>query len=119
MVNTNIKVVEMAIGLLEAMDESVVARRAAELIKQSLSVVKGATVLESGPTSVTIEHPQFYPFGPENLEQEFNDDVSNKCFHLSRVEVLIFVIDAISWNGVSGLFPSGHDTCIWWTVDWV
>jgi len=32
---TNIKVVDMAVELLEAMDESVVAKRAAELIKQS------------------------------------------------------------------------------------
>jgi hypothetical protein len=79
----NIQVVEMAIGLLEAMDESVVAKRAAELIKQSLSVVKSNPARESTPTQAPIQSPvpsfvdpQLYSFMPQSLEQEFDDSVS-------------------------------------------
>jgi hypothetical protein len=79
---TNIQVVEMAIGLLEAMDESVVAKRAAELIKQSLSVVKNSPASEFTPTRAPTQSPdpcfvdpQLFSFMPQTLENEFDDSV--------------------------------------------
>jgi hypothetical protein len=76
---TNIQVVEMAVELLEAMDESVVAKRAAELTKQSLSVVKKSSGGERPPAPIPapcFEDPHLHSFMLPTLEQEFDDTVS-------------------------------------------
>jgi glycosyltransferase A (GT-A) superfamily protein (DUF2064 family) len=85
-VSTNIEVVEMAVELLKAMDESTVAKRAAELIEHTLSVIK-----RTASTSDVTAHPHSFEdstddsFIQQNLEQEINYTVRiTHCIYLAR-----------------------------------
>jgi len=61
----------MAVELLEAMDESVVAKRAAELIKQSLSIVKSPIVPSNAAEAPTgFDQTPLDLFVPRNFERQ-------------------------------------------------
>jgi hypothetical protein len=74
-VEANIKVVEMAIELLEAMDESVVAKRAAELLKKNLTVVKYIVVGADYTAPPSYDTAPLHHLDPQYLEQELDDKV--------------------------------------------
>jgi hypothetical protein len=75
-VEVNMKVVEMAVEILEAMDESVVAKRAAELINQSLSVIK-TPILPSNAVESSDGFAESPPdlFKSQSFEQGLTDTV--------------------------------------------
>jgi hypothetical protein len=68
------------VELLEAMDESAVAKRAGELIKHSLSVVKSTTVTEDvNISSLYSGNSPLDPFVPQDPEEEMAYSVCAFC----------------------------------------
>jgi hypothetical protein len=66
----------MAVELLEAMDESIVAKKAAGLIKQSLSVVKISVVTNNAvESSIGFDNSHSGLFMPQSFDQNLTDTV--------------------------------------------
>jgi hypothetical protein len=63
---TVVRVIEMAIEILDAMDESVVARKSSEIIRHSLKEARGTTIdAVCAPNNQTIPAPNSQLYGQD------------------------------------------------------
>jgi hypothetical protein len=79
--SSTVRSIDMAVEILNAMDESVVAKKSAEIIKQSLK-----EAIESGVDSLNMTVPHAIPIGSSQIfGPDFSDLVCNppaSVFHL-------------------------------------
>jgi len=112
------KVVEMAVELLEAMDESVVAKNAAQLLKQNLSVLKSATVRVDANTAAVIpfENLPLDTLVSPYMEHGIGDEVYYLLIYLCicKGDFLTECIGHLPRTRSSRIrFLTGHDTFLW------